>query len=90
MRRLHPLDSLLIKLLGKQGLIKREALRHLNDNVYRLTPEEIELAKQEESRAGQKAKEAYIEQLLERKREAFFTKLNHQLNAPFPPQDKTA
>lgn len=82
MRRLHPLDSLLIKLLGKQGLIKREALIHINDNVYRLTPEEIELAKQEESRAGQKAKEDYIKQLLEHKREAFFTKLDQQLNAP--------
>jgi hypothetical protein len=35
---------------------------------------------QEASRAGQKAKEAYIEQLIERKRETFFTELNHQLN----------
>ena len=38
MRRLHPLDSLLINLLGQQGLIKREALKHLNDKVYRLPP----------------------------------------------------
>ncbi|WP_050569126.1 hypothetical protein [Vibrio campbellii] len=90
MRRLHPLDSLLINLLGQQGLIKREALKHLNDKVYRLTPEEIKLVKQKELRAGQKAKEAYIKQLLEHKREVFFTKLNHELNHSLQPQDKSA
>ena len=56
-------------------MIKREALKYLYDKVYRLTPEEVELAMQEASRAGQKAKEAYIEQLIERKRETFFTSL---------------
>ncbi len=90
MRRLHPIDSLVIKLLGKQGLIKREALKYLNDKVYRLTPEEVELAMQEASRAGQKAKEAYIEQLIERKRETFFAELSHQLNQPLSHQDKSA
>jgi hypothetical protein len=45
---------------------------------------------QEASRAGQKAKEAYIEQLIERKRETFFTELNHQLNHSLQPQDKSA
>ncbi|MGR5160078.1 hypothetical protein [Vibrio owensii] len=80
----------MIKLLGKQGLIKREALKYLNNKVYRLTPEEVEFAMQEASRAGQKAKEAYIEQLIERNRETFFTELNHQLNHSLQPQDKSA
>ncbi|MGR5159368.1 hypothetical protein [Vibrio owensii] len=55
-----------------------------------MTPEEVELAMQEASRAGQKAKEAYIKQLLERKREGFFTRLRHELNHSLQPQDKSA
>lgn len=87
MRRLHPLDSLLIKLLGKQGLLKREALTYLHRKVLRLTREEIQRVKQLETHAGFKAKETYVQKLLAQKRETLFVQLSQQLNYSLSHQD---
>ncbi len=81
-KKTHQLDRIIIQLLQFQGLIKKEAEAQIQSEVYQLNHAEITQIKQHALHFGEGAKERLIEALLEKRREAFFFKVQNQLNNP--------
>ncbi len=81
-KKTHQLDRIIIQLLQFQGLIRKEAEAQIQSEVYQLNHAEITQVKQHALHFGEGAKERLIESLLEKRREAFFLKVQNQLNNP--------
>ncbi len=81
-KKTHPLDRIIIQLLQFQGLIKKEAEAQIQSEVYQLTYSEVVQIKQHALHFGEGAKERLIDELLEKRREALFLKVQNQLNNP--------
>lgn len=75
-------DHLIMSLLLYQGLIKKEAQKLIDINIYKLTFEDVDSIKYYATHFGDKAKDKHISNILNRKRTEYFLDLQKQLNNP--------
>ncbi len=78
-RKINQLDKVIIELLQSQGFIKKEAEACLKREVYQLQPAEITKIKNYDTHFGMSAKDRLIQEILDLRREALYSKLIQEI-----------
>ncbi|MDD9179563.1 MULTISPECIES: hypothetical protein [Aliivibrio] len=82
LKQRNTFDYLIMSLLQYQGLIKKEAQKLIDTNIYQLTFEDVDSIKYYATHFGDTAKDKQISNILNRKRTEYFLYLQKQLNNP--------
>ncbi|EOX4428320.1 hypothetical protein ACLVXC_002440 [Vibrio alginolyticus] len=73
-RKAHEKDQQIIRLMQKQGLIKKEAQELIKENIYRLSKNDVTKVNSYAQHFGLTAKENLIDEILELRRESLLEK----------------